>query len=342
MRSGIPYTITPTFLTWLDETRPKAAARIRASGTTVCELRLGSRMLGFYFHEITQDATSRDFDRAIDVDCALICATRSPALLERLDIPPCGPNLGEVGHLTGRLYVVADQCGVARSDAERIAAFLLATDPRIKATLETLVDAIVTKAKTANVRQQVERACAAALDRYAGQFVTPGLREDATRDCLNAISHLVPRDHQFSIRVETEPHNPNKLRFVVTNRLKAGWDENAVHGTCQRFGAVSPDPKHQNVLTVGVDGHMSLTFGDLAKTPGQLIQRFEMNGHDLCAITTSVLSGATLVDLSAVVPKVRAALGLAEGVALVVNTVLVQSTGTGKDKLVVNGVEVPL
>jgi hypothetical protein len=100
-----------------------------------------------------------------------------------------------------------------------------------------------------------------------------------------------------------------------------------------------------NRLVIREDGFSKLELSEATKkhneTGGLLIQAFEMNQHDMVPFVKTVLFGPTVVDLSAVAGKVRAALGLAADAPLLIDTVKVEAA-PGKEVLTVNGVEVPL
>lgn len=100
-----------------------------------------------------------------------------------------------------------------------------------------------------------------------------------------------------------------------------------------------------NRLVIREDGFSKLELSAATKkhneTGGLLIQAFEMNQHDMVPFVKTVLFGPTVVDLSAVAGKVRAALGLTAGDPLTIETVKVEAA-RGKEVLTVNGVVVPL
>lgn len=115
-------------------------------------------------------------------------------------------------------------------------------------------------------------------------------------------------------------------------------NKDGVVGTTGSFG-------NSNRLVIRADGFSDLILSEETKRMnahgGLLIQSFEMHQHDMLPKIETVLFGPTTVDLSAVEDKVRAALGLGPDDLLAIYTVKVEATG-GKDKLTVNGVEVPI
>lgn len=126
----------------------------------------------------------------------------------------------------------------------------------------------------------------------------------------------------------------NRSNRIITRPVNEGGmvGTTALSGDCNR-------------LVIQEDGFSKLELSEATKkhneTGGLLIQAFEMNKNDMVPFVRTVLFGPTVVDLSAVVGKVRAALGLVDSEPLEIETVKVEAA-PGKEVLTVNGVVVPL
>lgn len=101
-----------------------------------------------------------------------------------------------------------------------------------------------------------------------------------------------------------------------------------------------PGPGVVHKLTITDDGKVSLLTGDYCR-PGYLIQKLEIDHQDMFTKVSSILPGRVDIDFSAIMGKIADALGVPAG-ELRIQTVMVEATSTGKDKLTVNGVEIPL
>lgn len=129
---------------------------------------------------------------------------------------------------------------------------------------------------------------------------------------------------------------PEEVADIILRAQLA--DEQKIEGLFRPGGDRVDDDAQQRTIVVKADGTTRID-GDTYNA--QLLQSIDVSAKTCIASATVVFVGTTTIDLRAVLGRVKAALGIPPHGHLLVESVKIEATG-GKDRLTVNGVEIPL